>query len=1038
MMKSNIRVQTVLLIILMSMPSFASDSKLVNDDLKIETIKSTERKDRVVDMAAVGLQKEAIARIESLINNPIHKNKEADLLFQLGIARLEAASIQFRIAHEKAHRSGAQLNLDGYYAEMGKSIEVLSRLINVYPKDPRYPEILYLRGNAYDESKKKDLAKKDYNELVKKYPEIAQSNPASMRLAEFAVEEDNHQLAIQHLKTIEKRTNDPLYPFAIYKMAWAYFNLTQIPEAMKYLGIHISYYDDLFKKNNGLPSSETAIRENTLKDISLFYFEGLQKNISGYSLQRAFDAFENNAGISATDSIVIKFTGLLRARNFDDELKLWLQLIQKSEYSPSTKLSCYNTLFENQQNRRQYFSLGFYIETIKSLIINHPELEKSDSAKELKQIVDASSKDIHKIIQENKKSNKTNELMIVLEDIYAMARLLSNEDVENQIRVDYNLAETYFELKNYTKATQFYWNAFRISQGLKNKSKDLVSEKELFMRATSSRFKELETSGIVPKEIKAVSLNKNILKPFQPMLVEWISNLKFAQDNFKLNHEEQLVIRRYAWESQRIRYSLGDVNNVINEFQGEFEKLQKPDEIHESKISLWMDTLTASEDWINLNLISKRFNSVNFKSSALAAQVKNVEGDSWIKLIEADKTSGNDQLVLEKTKTCQKEFSSDLDKIHKCKVLAIEIYSKQNKHQEVLEEINSITNLKDKNIMERLLFLKEKSYIALAKFDELLNDLIQSNDQSRKNLKKVFETALFVQTPKAYKTVLQQKEFCKTLIEQCRLLKALLYLNDTNESFKISFDEIFKAHKLYRSVYSIATVNSFKTSLSDRMKVLRNAFSTWKDLDSFAHWSILPVLDSWLIEELNTNRNLLRSNYPLNASNPHSLTLRLTRVQDFETSMTVLSKSLPYSHLKTSLLKGVQLSLNDLIDDLNKSFPVESKEFVPALRKKSESLSNDVMVAGPEKISELEARLDILAQQAMEEDVKFAAKNLKEERWVLAKYLQDRIKTKNKLSESWMNAKFFFKLKAYHEAEALIEQAEALAQPLLASKGGTQ
>lgn len=1020
-------------------------AKSEDDGMTLQVLKSTERKDRVIDMAAVAIQQEAIARIEELAKNPIHKGKEADLLFQLGIARLEAASIQFRIAHERAHRLGNELNLKTYNDEMAKAIEVLTRFMNSYKKDPRFPEALFLRGTAYQEIKKIDLAEKDFIELIKRFPEVPQTSSAYMSLADFAVEEKNHKLALEYLKPMEKRPQDAHYPFALYKLAWAHFNLDNVRTALDYLGKHIKFYDDIFKKHGELQASEMAIRENSLKDVALFFFEGIQKEMPGFSIQNSFKEFEKYAGTNPSDPMVIRFTALLRARNDARELEQWSEQVFKSHYAPQTRLASLNILFENQHNRRLYSEMGANMARIRSVISSNPELENSESGLELKRIVDASAKDLHKAIQENKRSPLVMKLVGTLEDIYDMLRLLAVQDRSDSVRSFFNLAETYFELGHFGRATEFYVKALNERKLVEKKRKkidseeELVTEKALFLRALASRFKELE-GKVIPKELKTSALNAaSTPKELPAKFSEWSAWIETALKSYKLEKDELLIVRRYEWEAQRTRYAAGQVDSVLGEFARELAKATRLDDIQEPKLALWIDTLVKSEDWASLHELTKKWNRQSLASQTLGTKVKDLESDSFIKQMEKDFADGQEDVVLGKAEECRRSYKEDTQKVLKCQILAAEILAKRKDYKGLLKELNQFRNIEDAKLKARIADLKEEALYAQQEYESLLELFLEEySSQSKEDTMKVFEATLLVQRPSAYRKTLAHSEYCKNAAEQCRLLRALLELQGEESGFKMSFDDIFKAHKPYRSIYSLASVSSFKSSLVDRMKVMRNAFSTWEAIDPKVYWSVLPLMEAWLETELNTNRELLKRNYPLKSSDPNTLATRFSRVKDFESSLELLSKSVPFSVMKSKILKGAQNSLRDVIAEMKSAFPEESAQFVPALEKKSEALGSQFHEASSEDIADLRRRLEKIAPQIIEADAQKVFKDLKEGRWVAAKMLQDEFRRKGTLSaaaDAWLNGHIFLMLNSIVEADVFVAQAEELLQKRLLTKG---
>jgi hypothetical protein len=1009
-----------------------SSENVFSEEIQMKVLKSSERTDRVVDRAAVAIQREAIKRIESILDNPMHKSKEADLLFQLSVARLEAASIQFRISHEIAHRGDSALDLSSYNREMGEAVKVLTRFLDRYPRDPRIPEVLFLRGTAFDESKQTRSAKKDFEELVKRFPEVPETSSAYMRLSDLAVEDENHSLALTYLNPMEKRPNDAFYPFALYKMAWAHFNLNQIRTALDYLGKHIHFYDQRFQTIGGLESSEMAIRDNSIRDISLFYMEGIQKKNTGFRISAAFDEFKKYAGINPTDPIIVRFTSLLRARNEKKELEEWANKIFLSDFRAQTKLSVLNILFENQNNRRLYADMGPNLLRLTQLITDNPDLEQSDAAIDLKRIVEQGAKDLHKAINDNKKSPDVVKLLASLEEVYGLVIALSIKDKRDSVKSYFNLAETYFELKNYAKATHFYELARldrlqvaktnRRDQGLD----ETIAAKDLHLRSLASQFEQLKLEKIIPQTLATQKESSGQTVVVPRSLVLWEETLKKLPSTYALNNDEILVLRRYQWEAQRARYKLGQVTQVLEEFSQELEKQKNLDDIQAPKLALWMDTLVLSEKWADLHSLTKRWNkNPSIKKLDLADKMKELESDSFLKQLEALFKAHKYEQVLEEVALCQKNYAAEEAKLLKCQIFKAEVLLLQAQHQPLLVLLEKMPYVSgDVRIQKRILEMREEAYFAQQNYEKLY-DLVIQNQGS--DTQKILDMTFMIQEPRIYRSTLAHNNFCKKQNEDCRMLRAILKIRGDEENFSIAFGEIFRAHRPYRSLYSLASASSFRSSLGDRMKVMRNAFDSWKDLDPRVYWSVLPYLDTWLDAELQENRRLLQRNYPLKADSPDSLVTRFSRVKDFETSLELMAKTVPFSFLKNRVILGASGSLDDLIVEMNQKIGTEAQQFVGPLQKKKKELEAQILVLSEDQIKDMNARMLHVGAHVMDADSRKIIKDLEQARWVAAKTHQNEARTKKKLSPlatAWLDASFFIKLGAYEEAQKSLELAE--------------
>ena len=252
---------------------------------------SNEQRDREVDQVALGAQDLAISRLQSLLKKHRDSSQEAVFLSKLADIQQQKAAIQFRLAHGAASRGGKALDLSAHHKTMSQSIASLDRLIARYPNFEEIPHAYFARGKAYEEIENKAKAGQDYLYLVQKFP-TAEDSTSAHAARRVRHRRQRPPRAITYLKEVEKRPEDPHYPFALYKLAWSYYNLKQIPESLGYAERQIAFYSDRAKRvETGFDAtaSDIALRENTLLDVAVFYFEGYEQKSPAYSVDKAMD-----------------------------------------------------------------------------------------------------------------------------------------------------------------------------------------------------------------------------------------------------------------------------------------------------------------------------------------------------------------------------------------------------------------------------------------------------------------------------------------------------------------------------------------------------------------------------------------------------------------------------------------------------------------------------------------------------------------------------------------------------------------------------
>lgn len=1053
----------VVSLVLISSSAFDPIALAKSEGFSVTAVKTDERKDRIVDRAAVAMQAQAIKGIEKLLNSRRWpSDREANLTFQLATARLDTAAIRFRISHEESHTKGKALDLSSYTREMKAAIATLTRFLDRFPKENRRHEALYMRGSAYAEAEDKKNAQKDFLKLVRDFPESSHSSAAYMKLADFAIEDENHKKALKYLRPLESRPKDPYHPFALYKAAWAHFNLSNFDTSLSFLAKQIRFYDEKFARQSELDTSEEAIRQNSLRDVAVFFFEGLQKRRAGFTVDTALGRFEKVSGESPIDEISTRFTRLLRTDNNPEQLNRWAKIVEKSQLNAEVRMSIYLTLLENQMNRRQYSNISKNLQRVARVITEQENIREKEVFTELKTTVEKGAKDLRDVILANKKAKEAPLYAVHLENMYSLLRKADPTDQYNTRAGYFNLGETYFQLASFAKSTQFYTSAietFQAGEQLEDKngkSTEYTDEEiALRMRRLASRFEELRARKIFPEKLTVVDLRASqVEKKAAPIFVEWKKWLAESGEIGKLKKEDALVLSRYHWEAQRVDYNSGKASDVMVAISSEIQLLKSVDDLQEPKVTLALDTYVKSEQWNELNVLAKDLISkTDIQSDSLQKKLVRLEADSFLKNVEKAFSSGNSQLASEQLGTCFMDYKEQPEQLESCRMIEIEQAYKVGDFEKVVNvSPTALENFQINKNIARTFELFEDSLVRRKQYGEALKLIVDhsssaefqktSKQRQKERWSRALEWAVIDGSMSSYQTLTKKTAFCKHKAEDCRMLTALASVHGDSEAPRFTYSELFKAHKPYRSLYSLIAVRKFQTSLADRMKVFRNTFSNWKHIDSQIYWAVLPHINNWVEAEMKENRRLLTRNYPIKASNLQSLANRVKRLADFQKSVQTVATSIPLSTVEIHMLAGIKGAYTDLSREIRDELGEDGNNFQEGISQKIAEITSKLQtleVTGTDELLQKLTHLDALARSNRDGQFENA---LSSNQWVLAKLIQSELqdekvgRQQNMFRSYVMDAKIFMKLGAFREMATALEKAETVSQQILVGQTG--
>ncbi|MDR3607393.1 MAG: tetratricopeptide repeat protein [Oligoflexia bacterium] len=998
------------------------------DALEVKTLSpqaaTHEQFDRDVDRAALSAQQSSIDKLLKLSRKYAGTRQEAVLLEKLADLQQQKAGILFRIAHGTAARKtkpGAAphaLDLAPYRKALDTSVATLSLLIAKYPNFEDIAHAYYTRGKAYEEMDKKPAAAKDYQYLVTHFPQAEETSPAYMSLADFAIDANNHPLAITYLKEIEKRPEDTHYPFALYKLAWSYYNLKNTPAALGYAEKQIAWYNDHAPAGKPADSSanvigagsDNALRENTLLDVPVFYFDAVEAKDDRYPASKALAYFRKLTSSSREHyddgpilgKMSVRFAKLLRTRDMEPELIAWKSQFLNEEPKRPEGLDIITITYEFLQNRRDYAKLEAAAQDIVKIKKSGMKFENLGKAQ--KMILDT-AEGLQSVIVQNKQNERAPQLSRTLVHMYDSFTQIVDEQDPRVPQVHYNLAETLFAVKDYDGATEHYrW----VVDHLRTRNKEvLTSVADASTKAIAARYESLHQRNLVAQEIKAQpmpasSIGKKDRSKLDPMVATWIEWIDAEADKKHAGKS----FDNFLFEANRSLYAHGDIPEAVERME-KFARTHPESEYAIPSASLVIDTALASKDWDRSLELSRSFAAIPaWKGSAFAKRLAEVAADCLYKRIEGNYAAAGKDPKPEKRYA---EVLSDIDEF-------LKDYSTSERVSDALNLAGSAAlaagdrdraigyfgrlikaakgdSKNPGRLTDALLAraaIEEDEYIFVAAAVDY-RSLIETNSAKKSDdlRKKTLALSYLSGDDKILKETLASKAICtESLADECEKYRVLgeiqrvwnLYSAhpEQDPSAILGDDETDKIFNRFRKMSSsdVKTLLAAYTLMGakhlafrDRNLTLRAVGSGYKDLDAMSKFVLMPLLSVAVPKTFDLNRIAMKDVAPLRADERY-ITHRVDMIREMENAATQ-SMELPWARIRSAVLNETASLYLDLAHGLE-ALPAP-KGMNPAEQHSYEDTIRKLTVPFEEKGQDIRAKAFSIASGFAIEDDAFHA-----------------------------------------------------------------
>lgn len=298
----------LILIALLSSPLYADEDQSGTQPKATTNVKydaeATELKSFVAEKEAA-LSKNRLSRIKKmekiLSKNAQYRGKPA-LLFQ--IAELEWDEAKYRyFLKRKDYDAKYESYLDGTLKkrpvepkpDYTKALDKYNDLLKNFPNYEKIDQVMFYLAQGYKEAEDLKKMASLMNRLVKEHPQSKFRTRAYLALAEMFFDRNTMLAAKQNYEKVIEDKKAPEYPFALYKLGYAFYNLSDYENSIK-----------TFKEviDIGLGGGKIAFQDQAYSAIALSF--------TGLDIQAEEDAEIANPKAKSTSNL----KGWERARDY--------------------------------------------------------------------------------------------------------------------------------------------------------------------------------------------------------------------------------------------------------------------------------------------------------------------------------------------------------------------------------------------------------------------------------------------------------------------------------------------------------------------------------------------------------------------------------------------------------------------------------------------------------------------------------------------------------------------------------------------------
>jgi len=509
-----------------------------------------------------------------------------------------------------------------------KSIKLYRIILQNYPQYQRADEATFYLASALQDIGQRDDAVKEFNNLVRTYPDSGYVPDSYVLIGEYYFDNNNAYKALLAYQKAARYKDSPKYAFAMYKLAWCYYNVGEYGKAIDTMKAVVAYS----MADQGEDKSKLTLQEEALKDLVRFFADagnlqeaidyfnklGKQDLIEAMLKRLAGQYFENgdfDQAISTYRRLIVENANSKKAPEYQNEIILCYQKMGKKQETMDEIQRLLKTYGKTSPWARQNASnpdalkdANDYIErNLRTVAINyHSEAKKLGTG--------AAAREAYDLAQQA--------YQVYLENF---------PEEKNAYEMRYAYGELLYKTKQYDTAYDQYMQVVKMDP--KGARSEFCAESAIF--AAEEMIKTEDKAGKIKK---ADGKDTSVI----PMS-DWENKLLAACDQYRTNFPDSSKTRNVIYKSAYLLYG----KNMFKEASDRFRiviGMDPQSKEAEQAANLILDSFNLVQDWANLKEVSKAFyDQEGLGSKAFKAEVYNVYERASFKFIEVSYEKDKDQ-----------------------------------------------------------------------------------------------------------------------------------------------------------------------------------------------------------------------------------------------------------------------------------------------------------------------------------------------------------------------------------------------------------
>jgi len=586
------------------------------------------------------------------------------------------AALHSRITHAfpkraTEHRALAQSSLK-------RSNERLTQLLAIKEglSAPLHARVLHLRSTNLLELQETQAATLDLRSLIQLFPTSEEASAARLTLSGILADQKDHAAVLTILLPLRQDATSARYGLALYRSAWALFNLTQFEEALKTVTEHTHA---LSTAEQG--TSDQIIRENLLLDAAVFYAEAIERASDCCKIEAAWSKLKALGDESLTPRIALRLAKLLRSHRRTPELENLVSQFLAQAPVRSETMEALLLQLDDAMNHHRFGEVSLAASRITQQAEKYPgRFEKA-----VPSLTDTLER-ITQLTLQNEKAEGVQVLLKVQAQLAeSLVRLVGEIDVRTP-KIRYQLGETLYRLQDFERSASEYRKSFEKAE----KGSALASD--VSRRSISALHQALWGSRAAAAKASPGALDFSKLPAFQAIpektlqLAHWI-------DEHPVSDRQSIL--PFVNELHRALLSLGQTELVIQRSLSFARSLGEAPE-SQTLAELALDLRIATRDWTKLLVDVKSLqHSELSRRPEFKQRLQNLEGEVSYQLLTEQLAKKGSEAGQERVAALTR-FQADFkghEKAAEASILLAETYQSLGRTQESESLWDSIASL---------------------------------------------------------------------------------------------------------------------------------------------------------------------------------------------------------------------------------------------------------------------------------------------------------------------------------------------------------